>query len=144
MDLTGLIERIKRIEAIYEQSHFSGEKEAAAAMLKKMKEKVDEDRNSQISEFKFTFSNHWSRKLFCSLLRRYDIKPYRYSGQRYTTVMAKTSQRIIEKIIWPEFQEIDSELWKYFDNIADSIISKSVYKESKDAEVIDKKLIESR
>lgn len=58
--------------------------------------------------------------------------------------MAKTSQRIIEKIIWPEFQEIDSELWKYFDNIADSIISKSVYKESKDAEVIDKKLIESR
>ena len=37
-------------------------------------------------EFAFTLRVRWSHKLFIALLRRYQIRPYRYRGQRYTTV----------------------------------------------------------
>jgi hypothetical protein len=38
-------------------------------------------------EFRFSLADQWSRHLLVALLRRYGIKPYRYSRQRRTTVM---------------------------------------------------------
>lgn len=44
--------------------------------------------------------NH-ARRLFLALLHRYDIKPYRYYRQRYTTVMAKISRGFVDETLWP-------------------------------------------
>jgi hypothetical protein len=37
----------------------------------------------------FSMPDQWSRQLFMALCRRYGLKPYRYSRQRYTTVMLR-------------------------------------------------------
>ncbi len=44
----------------------------------------------------------WPRRVFVALLRRYGIRPYRYRRQRYTTVMAKVSQRFVDDTLWPQ------------------------------------------
>lgn len=50
-------------------------------------------------EFRFTLADRWSRKRFLTLLRRYDLKPYRYRGQRRTTVMVKTPKPFVHETL---------------------------------------------
>jgi len=68
-------------------------------------------------EYKFTFLDMWSRKIFVSLLRRYDLMPYRYRGQRYTTVMVQAPKSFVAETLWPEFQKISSELDTYLQEV---------------------------
>jgi tRNA nucleotidyltransferase (CCA-adding enzyme) len=81
-------------------------------------------------------SDVWSRKLFVALLRRYDIKPYRYYRQRYTTVMAKISKTFVDETLWPEFEELNKTLKEYLEEITNKVISESIYSDSSEAEVI--------
>lgn len=71
-----------------------------------------------------------------ALLRRYDIRPYRYPRQRYTTVMAQVSKGFVDKTLWPEFMEIDKELTAHLDDIAEKIINQSIFEDSSDAEEV--------
>ena len=51
-----------------------------------------------------------SYKVFVTMLRRYGLMPYRYHGQRYTTVMIQVPERFVTETLWPEFQKINAEL----------------------------------
>jgi hypothetical protein len=57
----------------------------------------------------------WSRKVFVALLRRYDIKPFRYYRQRHTTVMANVPKTFVDETLWPEFQELNKILQSYIE-----------------------------
>ena len=74
-------------------------------------------------EYKFTLGDLWSRRVFVALLRRYDLKPYRYRGQRYTTVMVKASKRFVEETIWPQFQQVSETLHTYLSEVTDRVVS---------------------
>jgi hypothetical protein len=60
--------------------------------------------------------------LFVALLRRYGIYPYRYRGQRRTTVMARLSRAFVNETLWPEFMELQGSLAAYFDALTDRVI----------------------
>ena len=49
----------------------------------------------------FCLGDPWSLRLFVALLRRYAIKPYRYSRQRSTTVMARIPRAFSMKPFGP-------------------------------------------
>ncbi len=59
-------------------------------------------------------------------LRRYGIHPYRYRGQRSTTVMARLSRAFVNETLWPEFQELQSTLAAYFDALTDRAIEQAL------------------
>ncbi len=67
-------------------------------------------------------ADQWSRHLFVALLRRYGIYPYRYRGQRRTTVMARLSRAFVNETLWPEFMELQGSLAAYFDALTDRVI----------------------
>ena len=77
----------------------------------------------------------WSRKLFVALLRRYRLKPFRYSCQRYTTVMANAPKRFVDETLWPEYEKLDEILNGYLEEITDRVISQAVFSDSSEAEV---------
>jgi hypothetical protein len=56
-------------------------------------------------EYKFTFRDMWSHKVFMTLLRRYGLKPYRYHGQRYTTVMVQVPKRFVDEHFGRSFKK---------------------------------------
>jgi hypothetical protein len=89
-------------------------------------------------EYKFTFPDMWSRKVFVSLLRRYSLNPYRYHGQRYTTVMVRVPGSFVDETLWPEFQEINSELGSYLQQTTDSVIKKVLHEDISEAAVVDR------
>ena len=85
-------------------------------------------------EFKFTMSDDWSRRLFTALLRRYGIQPYRYRGQRHTTVMARVSKSFVDQTLWPEFLELSNVLQKYLSDVTERVIRQAIYEDSSEAE----------
>ncbi len=142
-DEARLIGKLKRIEALFAGASTEGEREAAGSALQRMFERLKKIQEADPPvEYKFTFSDMWSRKLFVALLRRYGIKPYRYYRQKYTTVMAKVSKRFVDETLWPEFQEINKTLRTYLDDITTRVISEGIYSDNSEPEVV-QQLIET-
>ncbi|MHC1744067.1 MAG: hypothetical protein AB9873_13685 [Syntrophobacteraceae bacterium] len=137
IDLRSLLEKLKLIEALHAGAATDGERAAADSARERIKSRIREQEKADPAiEYKFTLNNGWSRKLFVALLRRYDLKPYRYHRQRHNTVMAMVSKGFVDKTLWPEFLELDKELQTHLDDVAERIIRESIYEDSSEAEEI--------
>ena len=65
---------------------------------------------------------------------RYGLRPYRYPRTRRQSVMLRAPHKFLDKILWPEFQEINAALTEYVAQVTDSVIREAVYKDTGDAE----------
>lgn len=132
-----LTEKLKRIEALFAGATTDGERDAAFNALQKIRDRLNEiKREDPPVEYKFSMADIWSRKLFLALLRRYDIKPYRYYRQRYTTVMARIPKSFVDETLWPEFEELNKTLRQYLEEVTNKIIGETIHSDSSDAEVV--------
>ncbi len=134
MDEAKLREKLSRIEALFAGATTEGERVAAAEARRRIQQRLESvERLDPPVEFQFTLTDTWSRKLFLSLLRRYDLKPYRYRGQRRTTVMVKVPKPFVHETLWPEFQQINAAMRSYLDEVTDRIIADVIQGDSSEA-----------
>ena len=141
MDETTLIEKLIKVEALFAGAATAGERTSADRARKKILLRLKEQlKKDPPIEFKFTFPDLWSRKVFVALLRRYTLMPYRYSRQRYTTVMVKAPKSFVDKTLWPEFQKINSELANYLQEVTDRVVKRVLHEDSSDAVVVEQPL----
>jgi len=111
-----------------------GERVAAGEARRRIQQRLESvERIDPAVEFQFTLADTWSRKLFLSLLRRYDLKPYRYRGQRRTTVMVKVPKPFVHETLWPEFEQINTAMRAYLDEVTDRIIADVIQGDSSEA-----------
>jgi hypothetical protein len=135
-DQAKLIETLQCIEALFAGATTPGERNAAAGALERMRARLKGLRQSDPPiEYKFTMSDAWSAKLFIALLRRYEIRPYRYARQRRTTVMANVSAGFVDQTLWPEFQKLSQTLRTYLDDVTDRIIAEGICSDNSEPEV---------
>jgi L-arabinose isomerase len=88
--------KIRKIEALFKGSQFTGEKAAAEAALKRIHETLTNTQQTKPEvEYTFTFNNQWSKTLFIALCRRHELRPYRYARQRRTTVKVKATEEFV-------------------------------------------------
>ena len=78
----------------------------------------------------------WARHLFTALCRRYGLRPYRYTRMRQQSVILRAPQGFLDKVLWPEFQEINAALTEYLAQVTDRVIREAVYKDTGDAEEV--------
>jgi hypothetical protein len=134
MDETRLLEKLRAIEALFAGATTDGERTAAAEARKRIQQRLVElEINDPPREYKFTLGDGWSRKLFVALCRRYEIKPYRYRGQRRTTLMAKVSARFVNETLWPEYEQLATVLRQHLDEVTDRIISTAIHADASEA-----------
>ena len=139
MDEARLIEKLRAIEALFAGATTEGEKVAAERASDRIRERIKLlEQEDPPTEYRFTMADMWSRKVFVALLRRYEIRPYRYRGQRHTTVMAKVSNRFVDEILWPEFQELSKNLHDYLSEVTNRIVEEVIHKDSSEAEEVEK------
>jgi hypothetical protein len=137
-DEAKLIEKIRLIEALFAGATTPGEKDAAARAKQRILERLKScERADPPVEYKFRLGDMWSRKVFVALLRRYGIRPYRYGGQRYTTVMARVPRGFVNDTLWPEFQEISATLEKYLSEVTDRVVREVIHQDSSEAAVVE-------
>ncbi len=132
-----LIEKLRRIESLHAGATSPGERVAAANAMDRIRQRLAATaKRDPPVECQFSMADLWSRKLFVALLRRYDIQPYRYRGQRYTTVMARIPKQFLDATLWPEFQELNNTLRQYLDDVTARVVSAGVYADSSEAEIV--------
>jgi len=130
-----LVEKLRRIEALFARPGTEGERIAAERARERILSRLKEvEKEDPAVEYKFTLSNEWSRRLLMALLRRYGLIPYRYRGQRRTTVMTRVSKRFVDETLWPEFLALQATLQDYFDEFTARIIAQVLSSDSRDAE----------
>ena len=141
MDETTLIEKLIKIEALFAGATTEGEMisadRARQRILSRLQALLPKD---PPVEYKFTFPDMWSRKVFVTLLRRYDLKPYRYHGQRYTTVMVQVPKIFVDETLWPEYQKVNSALETFLQEVTDRVVKQVLHEDSSDAMIVDQPL----
>jgi hypothetical protein len=132
-----LEEKLRKLEALFARPGTEGEKDAAGSAIARIKARLAEfKRKEPEREYRFALRDAWSRMLFLALCRRYGMKPYRYSGQRHTTLMLRVPVSFVEQTLWPEFQELNKTLQTYLRQTTERIIRESVHGDTSEVEVI--------
>ncbi|HEX9640426.1 MAG TPA: hypothetical protein VGB13_03860, partial [Candidatus Krumholzibacteria bacterium] len=72
-----LIEKLRRIETLFSRASSEGERVAAEEASRRLKQRLEAVRTSELLEFRFSLPDAWSKALFIALLRRHGITPYR-------------------------------------------------------------------
>jgi hypothetical protein len=129
-----LREKLRKISALFAGATTVGERDAAAAAMERVKKGLGTTlKTEQPVEFKFSLPDLWQRRLFSALCRRHGLEPYRYKGQRYTTVMVQVPRSFVHKTLWREYQELRAALNDYLNDATERIIREEVYGDAGEA-----------
>ncbi|WP_309691182.1 hypothetical protein [Armatimonas sp.] len=129
-----LVEKLRRIEALYARPGTVGEREAAAGARERILARLKEvEKVEPLVEYKFSMTDRWAQQLFMALLRRYNLKPYRYSGQKRTTVMVKVTRSFVKETLWPEFEALNATLEEHLTEVTQRVVSEALHPDTSDA-----------
>jgi hypothetical protein len=130
-----LIEKLRKIEALFARATSAGERAAAESARDRIRGRLEQlEKSERAVEYRFSLPDGWSKSLFMALLRRYGIEPYRYSGQRRTTVMARVTRTFAEEVLWPEFRELNETLRAHLESVTTRVIAQAIHGDQADAE----------
>lgn len=123
--MKNLLDKIKKIESLILGAKTEGEKNAAISAKERILGKFPElEPNKNLKEYTLYTSDTWHKKLLIALCRKYEIKPYRYSRQKYTTVTIRVNEDFLNKILWKEYLEYSKSLEELIGEITDDLIEK--------------------
>jgi hypothetical protein len=123
-----LIQKLRKIETLFARAATPGERTAAGGALDRIRQRLLElEREEPAIEYRFTLADGWSKSLFISLLQRYGLTPYRYRGQRRTTVMAKVTVSFVDEVLWPEFTALNDTLREHLESVTARVIQEAIY-----------------
>ena len=129
-----LRERLRKITALFEGAATAGERQAAAAAIERTRQALHAAVQTQpLPETKFSMADQWQRRLFSAFCRRYGLEPYRYKGQRYTTVMVRAPRSFVDHTLWPEYLELQAALHSYLNEATERIIREEVFRDAGEA-----------
>lgn len=120
-----LLARIKKIESLIKGSTTEGEKTAALLAKERILEKYPRLKHeNNLKEYSLYTQDSWHKKLLIAICRKYEVKPYRYHRQKYTTVMVRINPEFLNNVLWPEFLEYSAHLESIVEGITDDLINK--------------------
>ena len=129
-----LREKLRKITALFEGAATAGERQAAAAAIERIRQSLKASvQTAPVPEMKITLADQWNRRLFSALCRRHGLEPYRYKGQRYTTVMVRVPRQFLDKTLWPEYVELQAALHSWLSEATERIIREEVYSNAGEA-----------
>jgi len=132
-----LLERLRRIEALYTGATTDGERAAAASARKRVRQRLDAlAASGPVEEHRISLPDAWSRRVFVALCRRYGLEPYRYRGQRGTTLQVRATRTFVDETLWPEFREIAAVLQAHLDAVTDRIIAQALHQDVSEPTVV--------
>lgn len=144
-EVVDLIERLRKVQALYNAPATEGERAAAAAAAERLQERLREATGAaskasagpppeRETEFQMRIDDAWSRKLFVGIARHHGVRAYRYPGQRRTTLVVRTTKRHLEERIMPHYVDAVEVMRDHFDAIADRVIREALHVAPSEAE----------
>jgi len=135
MNEAELFARLALVEALHAGATTSGEANAAALAKERIRARLAKlQTEAPPIEYAFSMPDHWNRQLMLALLRRYDIRPYRYARQRRTTIRARIPERFVDETLWPTYLELSDLLHRHLEEVTQRIISQAISADTSEAE----------
>lgn len=148
-DVASLLERLRKIHALYDAPATEGERQAAAAAAARVEERLRAAASAASSgrererervdepnrEFQIRIDDAWSRQLFIGIARHHGVSPYRYPNQRRTSLVVRTTASLLDRVIMPHYRDSVTVLREHFDAIAAKVIREALHVASDEAEV---------
>jgi hypothetical protein len=132
-----LKEKLRKIEALFAGATLIGEKGAANAAAERIRAQLkDIEGREQAIEVQFSLPDPWSRRLFVALCRRYGLRVYRYPRMKRQSLVVRSPKSFVDRVLWPEFQEINKALSEYLADVTDKVIREEVFREAGEAEEV--------
>jgi hypothetical protein len=129
-----LREKLRKISALFEGATTSGERDAAAAAIQRIRQSLaSTPKTEPLREVQFTLTDRWQRRLFTALCRRYGLEPFRYKRQRQTTVMLRVPRTFLDETLWPEYMQLREALDVYLNAATERIIREEVFGDDEEA-----------
>lgn len=131
-----LIAKLRKIEALFARPGSDGERRAAENASERIRARLAALEGIEPAvEYRFSLPDTWSRSLFIALLRRHGLTPYRYNGQRRTTVMVRVAKTFVDTTLWPEFEQFQAVLHDHFTAVTRRVISQALGEANGEVEV---------
>ncbi|MCW1922385.1 hypothetical protein OKA05_07455 [Luteolibacter arcticus] len=127
-----IIEKIRKVEALFMGTDSPGEMQAALGALDRLNAQLAAA-PQPVEEWQFSMHDPWKRQLFIALIRRHGLHPYRHPRQRSSTVMVRTTRAMVDQILWPQYLELSKILHDYLDEVTRDIIGRSVHADVSEA-----------
>jgi hypothetical protein len=122
-----LLEKLRKIEALYAGTNVDGEREAARRAAERIRARLTELRGREQDEvLVYSLPDPWKRKLFVALCRRYGLKPYRERGRRYSSVNVRAPKSFQDRTLWPEFEALSEELDAHLNELTERVIREAI------------------
>jgi hypothetical protein len=129
-----LVDKLRRIEALFAGASTDGERDAAAEARRRIERRL---REAEVAdppiEMRFGLTDPWQRRVFMALARRYALTPYRYPGQHRSSVMLRVSKTFLDETLWPEYLQIAQVLNGYLDEVTKRVLATVVHEDTSDA-----------
>ena len=144
-EIEDLVERLRKVQALYNAPSTEGERAAAAAAAERLQARLKEATSSAArgeaaaaaereTEFQMRIDDAWSRKLFIGIARHHGVRAYRYPGQRRTTLVVRTTKRHLDERVMPHYVDAVEVMRDHFDAIADRVIREALHLSPDEAE----------
>jgi tRNA nucleotidyltransferase (CCA-adding enzyme) len=134
---TDLREKLRKIEALFAGATFAGEKGAAGAAAERIRAQLEQaGMREQAIETQFSLTDPWSRRLFVAMCRRYGLQVYRYPRMKRQTLILRAPKSFVDRVLWPEFQQINTALSEYLAEATDRVIREEVFGDTGEAEEV--------
>jgi hypothetical protein len=123
-----LVEKLRKLEALYAGTTVDGEREAARLAAERIRTRLAELRAKETDvELVYRLPDPWTRQMFLALCRRYGLKPYRERGRRYSTVIVRAPRTFQDRTLWPEFQALSKELTAHLQELTERVIREAIH-----------------
>jgi len=137
-----LIAKLRKIEQLFARPGTEGEREAAEQASQRIRARLETlEQADPPVEYQFSLTDTWSRSLFVALVRRHGLRPYRYHGQRRTTVMVRVGKAFVDRTLWPEFQQFQEVLHTHFEAVTSRVIGEALGETDRDVELRETKTL---
>ncbi|WP_101069210.1 hypothetical protein [Roseovarius salinarum] len=134
-DDTEMREKLVKLEALFAHGATEGERAAAGAARDRLQAKLapqGDGADAPEVELQYSLPDVSSVRIFVALCRKYDIRPYRYSRQRRTTVMVRVQQASFDQTVAAEFRTLHKELTAYFNATVEHLIADAMKSDGSD------------
>jgi tRNA nucleotidyltransferase (CCA-adding enzyme) len=127
-----ILEKMRKVEALFQNTNHKGEANAALDALGRLSRQLTALPEEEL-EFQISLPDPWKRQVFCALARKMGLEPFRRYRQKYSTVMIKCGAKVMNEVLWPQFEQLSQLLSTYLKEATEDIIASAIHSDTSEA-----------
>lgn len=117
--------KLARLSELALRGATPGERAAARAGVSRVQARIAAGAPAaEIEEITFSFTDPWSRQLFVALCHKHGLRPMKGTGQGPNEFMLLLDAEFVERVFWPEYEALASELDAALDAATEDIAAR--------------------